>query len=77
MFPLTRLLSLAAAATLVALIAANIPVRADDPDQRLGPVGQPHEPVVTDCHLLRRAISRRACQARLRPVEHVESAESK
>jgi hypothetical protein len=46
MFPLTRLLSLAAAGALVALTAASIPARADELAQNLGPVG-PHEPILT------------------------------
>ena len=43
MFPLTRILSLAAAGALVAL---TIPAHADELAQNLGPVG-PHEPILT------------------------------
>jgi hypothetical protein len=46
MFPLTRILSLAAVGALVALTAASIPARADELAQNLGPVG-PHEPILT------------------------------
>lgn len=46
MFPLTRILSLAAAVALIALTAASIPARADELAQNLGPVG-PHEPILT------------------------------
>jgi hypothetical protein len=44
MFPLTRILSLAAAGALVA--PASIPARADELAQNLGPVG-PHQPILT------------------------------
>jgi hypothetical protein len=46
MFPLTRILSLAAVGALVALTAASIPAHADELAQNLGPVG-PHEPILT------------------------------
>jgi hypothetical protein len=46
MFPLTRILSLAAVGALVALTAGSIPARADELAQNLGPVG-PHEPILT------------------------------
>ena len=46
MFPLTRMLSLGAAITLVALTAVNPSVRAEELPQNLGPVG-PHEPILT------------------------------
>lgn len=46
MFPLTRILSLAAAVALIALTAASIPARTDELAQNLGPVG-PHEPILT------------------------------
>ena len=39
MFPLTRILSLAAAGALVALTAGSIPARADDLAQNLGVSG--------------------------------------
>jgi hypothetical protein len=46
MFPLTRILSLGAAITLVALTAVNPSARADELSQNLGPVA-PHEPILT------------------------------
>jgi hypothetical protein len=46
MFPLTRMLSSAAAIALVALTAVNPSARADELFQNLGPVG-PHEPILT------------------------------
>ena len=46
MFPLARILSLAAASALVALTAVNPSARAEELPQNLGPVG-PHEPILT------------------------------
>ena len=46
MFPLARMLSLAAASALVALTAVSFSARADELPQNLGPVG-PHEPILT------------------------------
>ena len=46
MFPLARMLSLAAASALVALTAVGSSARADELRQNLGPVG-PHEPILT------------------------------
>ena len=46
MFPLTGSLSLAAAGAILALTAANLPARADELAQNLGPVG-PYEPILT------------------------------
>ena len=46
MFPLARMLSLAAASALVALTAVGSSARADELLQNLGPVG-PHEPILT------------------------------
>jgi hypothetical protein len=84
MFPLTRILSLAAAGALVALTAACSPAHADDLAQNPGPVGT-HEPILAEqnpgeigeCHLHRRAISRHACQARLWRGLHIDTAENK
>jgi hypothetical protein len=73
MFPLTRILSLAAAGALVALTAASIPARADESAPDLGQVGT-HDRIFAECHLLKRAISRRACQARLRREEYIDTA---
>jgi len=46
MFPLARMLSLAAASAFVALTAVGISARAEELSQNLGPVG-PHEPILT------------------------------
>ena len=46
MFPLARMLSLAAASALVALTAVSLSAGADELPQNLGPVG-PHEPILT------------------------------
>ena len=46
MFPLARMLSLAAASALVALTAVGSSARAEELPQNLGPVG-PHEPILT------------------------------
>ena len=46
MFPLARMLSLAAASAFVALTAVSFSARADELPQNLGPVG-PHEPILT------------------------------
>ena len=76
MSPLTRILSLTAAGALVALTAASIPARAGELTQNLGQVA-PHAPTLADCRLLKRAISRRACQARLWREMQVDTAENK
>jgi hypothetical protein len=86
MFPLTRFLSLAAAGALVALTAASSPARADESAQNLA---RSHKPILTtvgqadlnprqmgECSLQRRAISRRACQARLWRGVHIDTAEN-
>ena len=44
----------------VALTTVSIPARAEDSAQN-----DPRASILPECHLLRRAISRRACQARL------------
>ena len=46
MFPLARMLSLAAASAFVALTAVGISAPAEELSQNLGPVG-PHEPILT------------------------------
>jgi hypothetical protein len=46
MFPLSRILSFAAAGALIALTVASTPARADELVQNLGPVG-PREPILT------------------------------
>ena len=46
MFPLARMLSLAAASAFIALTAVCFSARAEELPQNLGPVG-PHEPILT------------------------------
>jgi hypothetical protein len=76
MVPLTRIIGLAAAGALIAFTAVGTPAHAGESRQsaRSAP---PQASVFTDCQLLRRAISRRACQARLRWEEQVDTAENK
>ena len=88
MFPLARIASLAAAGALVALTAASIPARAGELTQNAGQVGSQAPAVTTvgppdlnsgqigECHQLKRAISRRACQARLWREMNVDTAEN-
>ena len=85
MLPLNRILTLTAAGALVALTAASSPARAEDSAQGrhqpiLTAVGQADVQMV-ECHLQRRAISRRACQARLgdklHDRSHVDTADNK
>jgi hypothetical protein len=82
-FPLTRILTLAVAVALVALTAASIPARAEESAPGRHPpipttVGQadlnPRQ--MGECHLQRRAISRRACQARLWHEMDIDTAEN-
>jgi hypothetical protein len=71
MVPLTRIPSLFAAGALVALTAAGI---------RLVLTTRPktwEQLALTSPYLLRRAISRRACQARLSRELHIDTAENK
>jgi hypothetical protein len=75
MLSLTRILGLAVAAALVALTAASITA--------LAPVG-PHERILLDlnrqigeCQLHRRAISRRACLARVGDEVRIDTAENR
>ena len=49
---------------LIAFTAVAAPAHADETSQSAGSA-PPQASVFTDCQLLRRAISRRACQARL------------
>ena len=76
MISLTRILSFAAAGALVALTAPSIPARSDDSAHNLRAV-RPHEPILAECHLLKRAISRHTCQARLERGMHIDTAENK
>ena len=75
MVPLTRILSLAAACALVVLTAST-PARAGEFAQKQASVGT-HTPQVTQCGMLKRAISRRACVARLEQDTPVKTAQNK
>jgi hypothetical protein len=72
MSSLTRILGLIAAGALVAVTAANFPARSGESGPAVVGV---HAPSLTECRLLKRAISRRACQARLWREAPVETAE--
>ena len=78
MFPLTRILTLAAAGALVALTAASV-ARAEEARGHQQPilatVGQADLQI--ECHLKRRAISRRDCQARVWREMNIDTAENK
>ena len=76
MIPFTRIIGLAAAGALIAFTAVGTPAHADESSQSAGSA-LPQASVFTDCHLLRRAVSRRACQARLWREERVDTAENK
>ena len=65
MFPLTRILTLAAAVALVGLTAASACAEDQQPIDTTAAQADLNPPQIGDCHLQRRAISRRACQARL------------
>ena len=71
MLSLTRILSLAAAAALVALTAASIPALA--PERILLDLNRQ----IGECQLHRRAISRRACVARLGHEVRIDTAENR
>lgn len=75
MVPLTRILSLAAACAFIALAAAA-PARAGELAKKQASVGT-NTLRVTQCGLLKRAISRRACQARLEQDTPVKTAQNK
>ena len=75
MTPLTRIPSLTAACALVVL-AATVPARAGEFTQKQAAVGM-HTPQATQCGMLRRAIARRACQARLEQKTPVKTAQNK
>jgi predicted aspartyl protease len=76
MVSLARFFSLAAAGALIALSVACITVRADEATQKQRRAGTP-EASVTECQLLKRAISRRACQARAWRAIHLDTAENR
>ena len=70
MVPLTRILSLTAAC---ALVTAAIPARTGEFAQKQASVGT-DKPSVTQCGMLKRAISRRACHARLESIAPINTA---
>lgn len=74
MVTLTRILSLTAACALVVLTAA--PASAGELAQKQASVGT-HTPGVTQCGMLKRAISRHACVARLEQDTPVKTAQNK
>ena len=76
MAPFTRIIGLAAAGALIAFTAVGTPAHAEESSQGARSA-LPQAPVFTDCHALRRAISRRACHARLWREEQVDTAENK
>ncbi len=76
MVPFTRIIGLAAAGALIAFTAVGTPAHAGESSKSAGSA-LPQASVFTDCQLLRRAISRRACQARLWREEQVDTAENK
>ena len=75
MIPLTRISSLTAACTLVVL-AATVPAGAGEFAQKQAAIGT-HTPQATQCSMLKRAIARRACQARLEQEAPVKTAQNK
>jgi hypothetical protein len=77
MFRLTRVPALAVAGALVALTAAS--ARAEDHKSIPATAAQAelHTPLIGDCHLQRRAISRRACLASLWREINIDTAENK
>jgi hypothetical protein len=77
MFPLTRILGLAAAGAVIALAAAASPVSADPSTQNTAAHAQLTPQEINECSLHRRAISRHACHARLARAVHVDTAENK
>ena len=76
MIPFTRIIGLAAAGAFITFTAVGTPAHADE-SSKSGGSAPPQASVFTDCHVLRRAISRRACQARLWREEQVDTAENK
>ena len=83
MAPFTRIIGLAAAGALSAFTAVGTPAHAEESSQSAG-AALPQASVFTDCQVLtvfsikkRRAISRRACQARLWRDEQVDTVENK
>jgi|SoimicMinimDraft_4_1059732.scaffolds.fasta_scaffold06167_1 hypothetical protein len=77
MFPLTRPLSLAAAAALVVLTTFSVPAHAGEAAVGSDRATSFDGSANGNCALLKRAISRRACQARLQRELHIDTAENK
>ena len=71
MVPFTRIIGLAVAAPLSLLPAVGTPAHADESSKSAGSA------LPQASQVLRRAISRRACQARLWREEQVDTAENK
>ena len=76
MAPFPRIIGLAAAGALIAFTAVGTPAHADESSQRAGSA-LPQASVFTDWHVLRRAISRRSCQARMWREDQVDIAENR
>ena len=74
MIPSTQIIGLAAAGALIAFTAVVTPAHAGESSESAGSA-PPQASVSTDCQHLRRAISRRACKARLVREEQVDVAE--
>ena len=76
MRPFESFLSLAGVGALIAITTFGTPARAGESSQSAGSA-PPQAPIFTDCHQLRRAISRRVCVARLSREKKVDVAENK
>jgi hypothetical protein len=76
MRPVSRIVTFAAASILAVLTTASLPSHAKDPAQSPSTVWR-HAYTFADCHALKRAISRRACQARLMREMEVDTAQKK
>jgi hypothetical protein len=76
MVPLTHIRRLAAACAFVVLATVAIPAHTGELAQKQAAVGT-HTPQATQCSMLRRAIARRACQARLEQETPVKTAQNK
>ena len=76
MRPVPRIVTFAAASILAVLTTASLPSHAKDPAQSPSTVSR-HAYTFADCHALKRAISRRTCQARLMREMEVDTAQKK
>ena len=77
MFPLTRPLSLAAAAAVAILIMFSVPAHAGEAASGSERATLIHMSDSGQCALLKRAISRRACLARLGSGGRIDTAQNK